>query len=327
MASELYGAIDLGGTSVRAIVADLGGNICGDDIRPSQAEVGLENCLAAMQASLQAAADEAGLPIASLRAVGIDSPGPVDVLRGVVPWAPQLHGWRDVPLVKEMSARFGVPVVLENDANAQALGEHTFGAGRGTQHMLFVTVSTGIGGGIIVDGRLYRGANGSAGELGHVMLDPRGPLCGCGARGCLEALASGTALARRGDEAAERNPGGRLAQARERDGRITADEVAAAAEEGDVEAREIFREAGHWLGTAFAGYVNIFNPQAIVVGGGVTRAAHLFLPEAESTMRSLAMSEPLKHVKLVIGELWDRAGVLGMIAWMRSAPPDAAPEQ
>ncbi len=315
----LYGALDLGGTKVRTLVADLGGRVYGEDIRPSKTEEGLEPLLSRMVESLEAALAAAGVVLADLRGVGIASPGPVDVKAGVVPNAPQLPGWHDVPLVRVMSERLGLPVWLENDASAAALGEHAFGAGRGTLHMLYLTVSTGIGGGIIIEGRLYRGASGSAGELGHVMIDMNGPVCGCGARGCLEALASGTAIARRGEELVTRGESKVLAELREREGPVTAEMMKRAADLGDAAGREAFRQGGHYLGVALASYVNIFNPQAILIGGGVAQAGDLLMEQARVTMKALAMSRPLKDVHLGLGTLGDRAGPLGMIACLREA--------
>lgn len=314
---ELFGAIDLGGTNLRSIVADLDGKVSGDDKRPSRAADGLDACLAEIEASLRQACVEAGVEPAGLRAIGICSPGWVDTVEGVVPAAPQLKGWRNVPIVSILRERFGTEVILENDANAGALGENVFGAGRGTRHMVYITVSTGVGGGIIADGKLYGGARGSAGEIGHTVIDPAGPLCGCGNYGCLEALASGTAIAACGVEAEARGESERLTRLKEGGETITAEAVATAAEHGDAVCREIYSEAGRFLGIAVANLVNLLSPEAILIGGGVTNAAPLFMPQTENTMRSLALSEPLKHVRLGIAELGDSIGVMGMIARLR----------
>jgi len=313
----LYAAIDLGGTSVRAIVADLDGNIAGEDIRESHAGEGLESVLRTMQDALSAALQAGGVALEDVQAVGIASPGAVDVVRGVVPEAPQLHGWKNVPLVRLMRERLGRPVYLANDATAAALGENKFGAGRGARHMLFLTVSTGIGGGIIIDGKVYEGANGSAGEMGHIVIDMDGPECGCGGHGCLEALASGTAMARRGAAAVAAGEAPVLAALSRREGPVTAEMLGRAAREGEKFSRGVFRDTGRYLGVALASYVNIFNPEVILIGGGVARSAELFMPIAEQTMRELAMGEPLKRVRLGLGALADRAGSLGMIARLR----------
>ncbi|MCH8051145.1 MAG: ROK family protein [Chloroflexi bacterium] len=311
---DLYGAIDLGGTNVRAIVAGLDGKISGDDRRPSRASDGLDATIETLLASLAHACSEAGVEASALRGLGVATPGWVDTERGIVPAAPQLIGWRDVPLVEMLQERLGLTVRLENDANAAALGENAFGAGRGTRHMLYITVSTGVGAGIIVDGRLYGGAKGSAGEIGHTIVDPSGPPCGCGKHGCLESLSSGTAIARRAAQAADRGDSAALAGIREREGRLGARQVADAARQGDAASIAIYEEAGYFLGIALANAVNLLSPEAIILGGGVMRAKDLFLPRAEETMRDLALDEPLKYMRLAEAELGDRAGVMGMIA-------------
>ena len=315
--APLYAAIDLGGTKVRAVVTDASGRVLGDDIRLSDAPEGLETVLRRMGESLDAALEKAGVERGDVAGLGIASPGAVDVARGVVPNAPQLPGWQDVPLARIMAERTGVPAVLENDASAAALGEHRFGAGRGSRHMLYLTVSTGLGGGIIIDGELYRGKSGAAGELGHVIIDMNGPPCGCGARGCLEALASGTAIARRGERLAESGDSPVLARLRGQEGPVTAEMMKRAADMGDAASREAFREAGHYLGVALAGYVNIFDPEAIIIGGGVANAGDLLMEQARVTMESLAMNQPLKGVRLVVSELGEFAGAMGMIARLR----------
>ncbi len=317
--APLYAAVDLGGTKVRAVVADRSGRVLGDDIRPSGAAEGLETVLARMVESLDAALGRAGVERERLAGLGIASPGAVDVERGVVPNAPQLPGWQDVPLARLMAERVGVPALLENDASAAALGEHRFGAGRGSRHMLYLTVSTGLGGGIIIDGELYRGKSGAAGELGHMIIDIDGPPCGCGARGCLEALASGTAIARRGERLAESGDSPVLARLRGQEGPVTAEMMKRAADMGDAASREAFREAGHYLGVALAGYVNIFDPEVIVIGGGVANAGDLLMDQAQVTMESLAMNQPLKGVRLVVSELGEFSGAMGMIARLREA--------
>lgn len=318
----LYGAIDLGGTKVRAIVADLDGNVYGEDIRLSETAQGPDAVLQRMTETLEAAARAAGARAADLAGLGIATPGTIDTTLGVVTEAPQLPGWHDVPLVPIMAERLSLPVILENDASAGALGEHAFGGGVGTRHMLYLTISTGVGGGIIIDGKLYTGASGCAGELGHIVIDVNGPRCGCGSTGCLEALASGPAIARRGEELVARGESDALAAFKEREGGVTPEMMAQLAAEGDEACRQVFRETGKYLGAAFASYVNIFNPELILVGGGVAHAAGLFMEEAKRTMHKRAMPEPLKHLRLDLARLGERVGSLGMIARLREPAPE-----
>ena len=312
--TDLYGAIDLGGTKVRALVADLAGKVHGEDIRPTEADRGQDAVIDRMIDTLRSAAQQAQIRAEDLRAVGVASPGALDLVHGLVFEAAQLPGWDGVPLARIIGERMGIPALLENDANAAALGENRFGAGRGTSQMIYLTLSTGVGGGIIIDGKVYHGATGAAGELGHVVLNVDGPRCLCGARGCLEAYASGTGIAWRARDLVERGEAPGLARALQERGDLDADEVAQAARLGDEEARRLFDEAGLYLGVALANYINIFNPEMIVLGGGVMAAADLFLGRAERTMRELARKGPLKAVKLERAVLGDRSGPLGMIA-------------
>ncbi len=314
---RLYGTIDLGGTKLRSVVFDDSGRILGDDIRASRTAEGLDAVLDRMVECLDGSLSKAGVARERLAGLGVASPGAVDVVRGIVPNAPQLPGWQDVPLARLMEERLGLPTLLENGATAAALGEHRFGAGRGSRFMLYITVSTGVGGGIIIDGELYRGKSGAAGELGHVIIDMSGPPCGCGARGCLESLASGTAIAKKGEQLAQSGDSPVLARLRREEGRVTAEIMERAAKMGDIASREAFREAGHYLGVALAGLVNVLDPEVIVIGGGVAKAGDLLLEQARVTMESLAMTQPLKGVRLVVSELGDLVGTFGMLARLR----------
>jgi glucokinase len=210
---------------------------------------------------------------------------------------------------------FGLPTSLENDANAAALAEHRFGAGRGVDHMIYVAASTGIGGGFILDGRLYRGATGAAAEVGHMTILPHGPRCGCGNRGCLEALASGTAIAREARERIARGTPTLIAELAEGDlDRITAKMVAQAAEQGDGEAREIIDAAMIYLGVGMANLVNLLNPQLLVIGGGLTKmGARLFDPVRRAVDRQ-AFPATAAAVEIKCAELREEVGLLGAAA-------------
>ena len=315
--ADLYGAIDLGGTKIRALIADLDGREYGYDLRGSEAGLGLDSVLERMTDSLAAAAAQAGVSPGELRGVGIDSPGAIDVEQGIVTGAPQLPGWRDVPLAAAMSKRLGVPAVLENDASAAALGEHRYGAGKGTRHMLYLTVSTGVGGGIIIDGRLYTGASGAAGELGHMVIDMHASeTCPWCERGCVEVLASGTAIARRGAQLVAAGRAPVLAKLAEEEGDVTSEMMSRAMTSGDEACREVFREAGRYMGIGLANYVNIFNPEAIVVGGGVSRSGPDFFEAARERMFAHAIRALSEDVRLELAGLGERSGPMGMIARM-----------
>jgi glucokinase len=233
-----------------------------------------------------------------------------------VVFSPNLHAVEGIPLKDELEPRIGVPLTVENDANAAAWGEFRFGAGSEVDHLVFVTLGTGVGGGVISHGVLLRGAQGAGGELGHVTIQATGPRCACGNRGCLEALASGTAISRRARELASEKPNsalGRLAAER----KILGEDVTRLAREGDELALSVLEEAGRWLGIGLAGFVNIFNPEVVAVGGGVVAAGELILKAAreEVYLRARPPSRDLAEIKET--SLGSESGVLGAAALAR----------
>ncbi len=242
--------------------------------------------------------------------------GPLDLGRGVVTTPPNLPGWRDVPLRDMLRRAFGLPVLLENDANAQGYGEYRFGAGKGARHLLFVTVSTGIGGGIVLDGRIYHGASGAAGEVGHLPLDPAGPPCGAGHPGDLEAMASGLAIAREAETALQQGRCPVLARLAGEGREVTAETVTEAALLGDAGAIGIIQRAGRYLGMGLAGLVNVLNPDTVVLGGGLTNIGDLYLAPAREELARRAFPQALADVRVAIGSLGEQAGALGAVALM-----------
>lgn len=306
-------AVDIGGTHIRAAVYPAGERepvVRGDIL--TQGEQPPHERLAALLRDLW---PEPGI----VRGIGVASPGPLDPYRGVVLATPNIPQWRDFPLVRFLQERFAVPVVLDNDANAAALGEWRYGAGVGHHHLLYFTVSTGIGGGVIVADRLLRGAAGLAGELGHVTVLPDGPLCGCGQRGHLEALASGTAIARAAEEELARGVPSRLAEAPRP---LTAALVAEAARQGDVLAQAVLTRAAHFMGRAIADYLHIFNPTIVILGGGVVRAGEVYLAPLREALHAAVMSPAyLEGLTLTTARLGDDAGLLGALALLREAQP------
>jgi glucokinase len=246
-------------------------------------------------------------------AVGIGAAGLVDFDAGLMRFAPNL-AWRELPIRDLVAEHTGLPCVLDNDATAACWGEYRFGAGRGYRHMLLVTVGTGIGGGIVADGALYRGRHGFAGEVGHVVVDPEGPLCGCGNRGCFEQVASGRALDRLGQEAANEHPEGliaRLAGAEEVVGR----KVTEAARQGDIVARRIIEEVGRRLGMGIAGLVNVLDPEIVVVGGGVADIGPALLDPAREAFRATVLAPDHRpEVPIVPAALGNDAGAIGAAA-------------
>ena len=233
-----------------------------------------------------------------------------------VVFSPNLHAVEGIPLKDKLEPRIGLPLTLENDANAATWGEFRFGAGSEVDHLVFVALGTGIGGGVISHGMLVRGAQGSAGELGHVTIQATGPRCACGNHGCLEALASGTAIRRRARELASENPGsalGRLAAER----KVLGEDVTRLAREGDGVAVAVLEEAGRWLGIGLAGFVNVFNPEVIAVGGGVMAAGELILEAAREEVRLRARPPSRDLVQIKEATLGPNSGVLGAAALAR----------
>ena len=306
--------IDLGGTNiVVGCVAEDGEGIHGLLSEPTRAEEGPEGVVARIitQVGRSIAAARSAVPALTIAGVGIGAPGPLNTKTGVVLVTPNL-GWVDMPLRDRVQSGLGLPCALDNDANCAVLGEWWRGAARGTRCAVGLTIGTGIGGGIIIDGRLFHGASDIAGEVGHMTIDANGRRCKCGNYGCLEAYASGPAIARRAVEAIEsgaetRLPGyvgGAL-------DRISAQTVYQAAHDGDELALEVVRDTAKFLGAGIANLVNIFNPEAVVVCGGVTLAGdRLFLPlQSEVTRR--AFKAAVRVCRIVPGELTGTAGVYG----------------
>jgi glucokinase len=311
--------LDLGGTKIAAGVVALDGRVVAQSVRPTPVGGGVPAVLDALVEAACAVAAEAGVTPDQLVAVGLACPGPLDPAAGVVTNAPNL-GWRNVPVQELLAARLPWPCTTLNDADAAALGEATFGAGQGAQLMLYLTVSTGIGGGIVHRGELLTGAHGAAGEFGHQVIAPDGPRCRCGRRGCLEALASGTAIARRAAEELRR---GRASLLRElaggADEKITAALVGEAAARGDGLAEETIAEAVRYLGIGVANLVALFDPDRVVIGGGVTNlGARLFGPVRESVRREVLppAGERVEIVQAVLGGL---SGVVGAACAGRAA--------
>jgi glucokinase len=261
---------------------------------------------------------ETGAPRDAFQGVGIGAPGPLDRERGVVLLTPNL-GWRDVPLRDRMAQLTGLPASLDNDANCATYGEWWIGAARGARNVVGVTIGTGIGGGLILDGRLYHGSSDVAGEIGHTTIEQAGRRCGCGNYGCLEAYASGPAIAERAREALSFDQESILPELVDGDlTRITAQTVYDAASQGDAIAREVVRDTARFLGTGIANLLNIFNPDVVVIAGGVTQAGEALFTPLRAEVRRRAFRPAVEACRIVPGELPGTAGVVGAIATFRA---------
>jgi glucokinase len=314
---RLYAGIDLGGTKVLALIADSDGAVLGQAKLTTEASRGPDAVISRIIEAATEAARDAGVTLRDIAGVGVAAPGPIDRDEGVITDPPNLKGWHNVPLARSLRERFGVPTALENDANCGAVGEHAFGAGRGYSHMLYVTVSTGIGGGVIIANRLYAGASGAAGEVGHMAVSTDGPSCGAGHVGCLEAFASGTAIANRAREVIAAGGLPRTARIAEAHPPLSADDVYLAAQQGETEAAAIIESAGRYLGFGLASMINAFNPQAIVIGGGLANMGEALLSPALDVARQRSFAQSFSDVQIVEWELGERGTALGALVCAR----------
>lgn len=308
--------IDLGGTKILTAVIDAENNIHSQDLSLTPAEEGKNAVIRAIYESTGRCLDKASISIKDIEAIAIGAPGPSNPESGILFTSPNLPGWRDVPLVNIFEKEFNKKVFLINDANAAALAEFRFGAGKGLRHMIYITVSTGIGGGIIIDGKLYTGAVGTASEIGHMTIKDKGPRCNCGNYGCWETLASGTALAREAQKSIR--AGARTMILRHAGGdpeKVEAKAIQTAAEKGDALARELIEQAGYYLGVGLANLLNMFNPQMIVIGGGVSNMGEMIFGPAFRTARERAYAAAYSAVTFAPAKMEDNSGILGAAAY------------
>ncbi len=315
MAAPLYLGLDLGGTKIAAAVVSSTGKIQGSASVATPASEGVKAVIGAMASAAREAAREAGVSVKQLAGGGVGAPGPIDVEAQRVVSPPNLPGWRDVALGKLLGRRLGLSLRLDNDANLAGLAEYRFGAGRGCSPLIYLTVSTGIGGAVLIDGKIMSGARGAAGEVGHMVLVPNGPLCGCGNRGCLEALASGTAVAKRAREAVRQGARSVLTERYgARPSRITAAVVTEHARARDPEAVRILAEAMAHLGRGVAGLVSLLNPERVVIGGGLSSIGpELFEPVRRAVVRQTS-ALAASSVSVVPAALGAHSGVIGAAA-------------
>lgn len=312
--SKLVVGVDLGGTKISSVVSTDEGRIMGRDLRPTKAEAGPEVVIPRIVKSIEKAISKAGKSTSDIQSIGIGSAGIIDHRRGTIITAPNLPGWHNIELKGYIEQRFNLPTYMENDSTLGALGEHIFGAGRGIDHFIYISVGTGIGGGLIINGRSYAGALGVAGEIGHMTLDPSGPKCNCGNTGCWEALASGTAIVRRAREHIHQGAKTSILKlAEENVDNISARTIYLAAKSGDALALELISETGYWLGVGLANLVNILNPELIVIGGGLSKMGDLLLDPAIRTMKERAFEFPATSVRIALSQLEDDATTLGAV--------------
>jgi len=304
-------AIDLGGTKIITAIIN-NGQVIAEERCLTLADEGPQSVINRLLSSVDYLLSLKNIEPSQLDSISLAAAGAIDLEKGLVTSSPHLPGWHDVPLRDIVREKYRLNTFLLNDASAAALGEHRFGVGRGVNNLILLTVGTGIGGGIIINGRLYNGPCGSAGEMGHMTIDVNGLSCECGNIGCLETLASGTAMAR---EARKRiTQGERSSLVEMVAGKIediTAEKIGVAARAGDPLALDIIAEAGNYLGVGMVNLVNIFNPEMLIVGGGVAKVGDLLLDPARQVVKERTFQISAQAVRIVLAQLGDEAGVLG----------------
>ena len=311
-AGRLLG-IDIGATHITLVVTDLAAQVLGEVENPWAIERGPEACLQQVdRLARELLRRTGGRPETPLRVIGAGVPGPVSEGQGLVTAPPIMPGWHGFPIRDRMQALWGKPVRLLNDANLGALGEWAYGAARGIQDMVYIKVGTGIGAGLLIDGQIYRGLTGSAGEIGHLTIDENGPLCACGNHGCLEAIAGGRAIALQAQQAVSKGQRTQLSTIDPVE-QITARDVAAAARRGDLLSQQILTRAGSHIGIAIAGLVNMFNPGMIIIGGGVAQTGDILLEPMRQAVQRRSLPAATRVVRITTAMLGRRSSSMGAV--------------
>jgi len=294
--------VDLGGTNLRTALVDKNGDVFDKVKAPTRAADGHAKVVQKLIENIKAQQDRALRNGKKIAGVGVGAPGVIRADTGVVVTSPNFPDWNNLPLKKELEAALGLPVTIENDANAAALGEQWRGAGRGITSMILLTLGTGVGGGIVLDGRIWPGADGMAGEIGHMTIIPDGRRCGCGNTGCLEMYASSRGIVMTYQERSSRSKV------------VTSEEIYQAARDGDVLAGDVMKGMGRLLGIGIANLINIFNPEMIVIGGGVKDAWPFFIEATRAEIKKRAFEYPAARTQIVTSVLGDDAGMIGAAA-------------
>lgn len=315
-----YAGVDLGGTKIAAVLLDAQtGAVAASLTVPTQAAEGPTAVIARIAATIRQLAEAHRAPLMAIQWVGVGVPAVIDYALGQTLLMPNLPGdWHRRPIAAELAALLGRPVALINDARAFALAEATYGAGVGAADVACFTVGTGVGGGLVIGGRLHMGLRGSAAEFGHQTIDADGPLCGCGSRGCLETLASGPAISAAGvrtilqgvDSAIGRLAGGDLTQ-------VTPALIKQAADDGDAHAQEILTRAGTALGIGVSNVITLFSPSAVIIGGGVAALGAWIFDPVRATVRARCRTAPVDAIAILPAAVGAYAGAIGAAAWAR----------
>lgn len=304
--------IDMGVTHLTIALADFSAQVIDEIEIPFDITQGPIPCLAQAEALLTELLEKNDIRLQHIMAIGMGVPGPIANQAGIVIAPPVMPGWDGYPIRTEMESKWKIPISLNNDAELGMLGEWAYGAGRGEEYLAYIKVGSGIGAGLLLNGQVYQGATGSAGEIGHLTIDENGPLCDCGSTGCLEALAGGKAIARQAREVIASGKKTLLSSMGPPE-ELTARDVVAAARRGDLPSQQIISRAGSYLGIAIAGMVNLFNPRVVVIGGGVSQIGDLFLQPIRDTIQRRSLAGSAQVVKINTAILHRRSSIMGAI--------------
>ncbi len=296
-------AIDLGGTNLKVGLLDQSCNIRYKAVLSTNSFTRKDNLIAAITDSIQKIIKDKFLKKSDIQGVGLGLPGPIDVRRGIVHFFPNIPGWKEVKLKDILQKRLGLPVHLDNDANLMALAEFYRGAARKAKNAVCLTLGTGVGGGIIIEGRIYRGSTFNAGEIGHIPINEEGPRCNCSGQACIEAYVGNTRILRKARQVFQRN--------------ISLEEVSMLAKRKNKRAIKIWQDVGRRLGIVLSGVVNLLNPDVIVIGGGVACAGEALFRNIRQTITKRAMRVQAKHVKVLAAKLGSDAGLIGAALLVR----------
>lgn len=297
MAKRVKIGIDLGATRMKIGLVDMQGRVCLRREADTLSKLGKSAIIDSLVKNVEGIIKESGLSKKNIAGIGIGVPGPVNSKKGVVHYFPNIKGWNNVPLKSILEQRLCIKVNLDNDVNAMTLGEYNFGAGKGTKNLVCLTLGTGVGGGLIINGEIYRGSTMLAGEIGHIPINEKGPNCNCRGIACLERYIGNRYILERGQQIFGKD--------------ITLERLSGLAEKGNKTARAIWADVGRKLAIALTGVINLLNPDMIVIGGGVSKAGELILGPLRKDLKRRPMKDQALHVKIVRARLGNDAGIIG----------------
>lgn len=307
----LIAAIDIGATSIDVALTTLGSELLAHRGEPADVRDGPRPVIDRVKALLAELLEERAARAQDVLAIGVGVPGPVEQASGRLTAPPIMPGWDQFPIREAFAGEYAAPVFVDNDVNIMALGEHWGGVAKGVDDMIFVKIGTGIGSGIVVGGRLHRGAQGCAGDFGHICVNPDGPLCSCGNTGCLEAMAAGPAIVLEAERCAREGESSPLMAILQEKGELSMKDLGESARRGDYCALTVIRKSGRLIGQTLAAAVNVLNPSMIVIGGGVSRLGNVLLAEVRSAVYQRSLPLATRNLPIVMSELDDVAGVVG----------------